>query len=424
MEISAENLQSSNSPAGPRKRVLIVGGSTRAAAGSALRAGFQPICADLFADVDTQQAAKIVPVRSYPDSLPDDVADVVADGWFYTGALENRPDLIERLARPDAPYGQLWGTPACALRSIRDPFWVAEVLRRQNAPVLNVLPQSQVPPADGAWMLKPLASAGGRAVSVWDRQRQLRPVSEPVYFQRRVEGVHLSGLYEMAGDTLKFHGFTRQQVFHALSGATSPFLYSGSIGPLDAVTASHELNERLRQDLTGRVTILAQEIGLAGIFGVDFILDPHGVSWILEVNPRYTASFEILELAYRRPLLPLPGHGHIPPQTAHTASPETVPVVAKTILYARHPLIAPDLSELLPDGSVWDVPKLADVPIPGSGIDAHWPICTVMSEGRTESECLRRLRDRVDTVREMVNHRSLGDAKSLAAAPQLTSKNS
>lgn len=411
MEMSAENLQSSNSQSALRPRVLILGGSTRAAAWSAVRAGFQPICADLFADADTRQVAKIVPVRSYPDSLPDDVADVVADGWFYTGALENRPDLIERLERPGAPYGQLWGTPVRSLRLIRDPFWVADFLRRHNAPALDVLPQSQVPTADGTWMLKPLASAGGREVSVWDRQRHLRPISEPVYFQRRVEGLHLSGLFEMAGDTITFHGFTRQQVFQDLSGAASPFLYSGSIGPLAAVTSSQEFNVRLQQELTARVTKLAQESGLAGIFGVDFILDSQGVSWLLEVNPRYTASVELLELAQRRALLLRPLRGDITPPAAPARPSELVPVIAKIILYARRPLIAPDLTELLTNGSAWTVPKLADVPVPGSAIDAHWPICTVMSEGRTESECLHRLRDRVDTVREMVNDRSLGEAK-------------
>lgn len=411
MEMSAESLQSLSSPTAPRKRVLIVGGSTRAAAWSAVRAGFQPICADIFADVDTRQIATIVPVRSYPDSLPDDVADVPADGWFYTGALENRPDLIERLAHPEAPYGKLWGTPVRALRSIRDPFWLAEGLRRQNAPVLDVLPHSQVPPADGTWMLKPLASAGGREVAVWDRHRQGLPIAEPVYFQRRAEGLHLSGLYEKVGDSLTFHGFTRQQVFHALSGGTSPFLYSGSIGPLTSIASSQEFNQRLQQELMARVTILAQESGLSGIFGVDFILDRQGVSWILEVNPRYTASVELLELAFQRPLLPLPGDGTVAPATAVSAKRETIPVIAKTILYARHPLIAPDLSELLPDGSLWAIPKVADVPVPGSAIDAHWPICTVMSEGRTESECLHRLRDRVDTVREMVNHQGLGGGR-------------
>jgi hypothetical protein len=107
------------------KRVLVVGGSTRAAAWSARRAGLQPVCADLFADLDTRQIAEVVHVRDYPCSLPQDVAHINADGWFYTGGIENHPDLVEQMDRPDASYGPLLGTSAAALRLIRDPFWLS-----------------------------------------------------------------------------------------------------------------------------------------------------------------------------------------------------------------------------------------------------------------------------------------------------------
>ena len=109
-------MDSQSVPQQRRGRVLIVGGSTRAAAWSAVRAGWQPICADLFADLDTHQVAQVIPVRDYPRSLPDDVASVEAEGWFYTGALENYPEIIEQLAQPNASYGPLWGTTAAGLR--------------------------------------------------------------------------------------------------------------------------------------------------------------------------------------------------------------------------------------------------------------------------------------------------------------------
>ncbi len=42
------------------ERLLIVGASARAAAFSAMRAGFQPLCADRFADVDLSRAFKSI----------------------------------------------------------------------------------------------------------------------------------------------------------------------------------------------------------------------------------------------------------------------------------------------------------------------------------------------------------------------------
>ena len=40
--------------------------------------------------------------------------------------------------------------------------------------------------------------------------------------------------------------------------------------------------------------ILAEQFELMGLFGVDFVLEGERV-WSLEVNPRYTASVEIVE---------------------------------------------------------------------------------------------------------------------------------
>ena len=62
-----------------QRRMLILGGSTRAAADSVRRAGWQPVCADIFADLDLQATAEVIPTRHYPDSFPEDVAQVQAD---------------------------------------------------------------------------------------------------------------------------------------------------------------------------------------------------------------------------------------------------------------------------------------------------------------------------------------------------------
>ena len=72
-----------------------------------------------------------------------------------------------------------------------------------------------------------------------------------------------------------------------------PFHYCGSIGPIEMLP-----------DLDcNRVAVAWQETlrvgcGLRGLFGVDFILG-NDQPWPVEVNPRYTASLEVLEYATR-----------------------------------------------------------------------------------------------------------------------------
>ena len=103
-----------------KERLLIVGASVRAAAFSALRAGFRPLAADKFADTDLTACCPARRVADYPRGLPAAVSAWPPCGWMYTGALENHPALVDRLAasRP------LDGNPGPVLRRIRDPFQV------------------------------------------------------------------------------------------------------------------------------------------------------------------------------------------------------------------------------------------------------------------------------------------------------------
>ncbi|MGB0067096.1 MAG: ATP-grasp domain-containing protein, partial [Isosphaeraceae bacterium] len=86
-------------------------------------------------------------------------------------------------------------------------------------------------------------------------------------------------------------GVTRQLL--GTSGA--PFAYRGNVGP-SLVPAP--LMSRLRQ--LGNV--LSSAFRLVGLFGVDYI-QHDDEPWLVETNPRYTASVEVFELATHRTLL-------------------------------------------------------------------------------------------------------------------------
>lgn len=374
------------------RRILIVGGSTRAAAGSVRRAGLQPICADLFADLDTRLFAEVIPVRQYPDSLPEDVANVEADGWFYTGGLENQPDLIARLDRADVPYGPLLGTSAVSLRKIRDPFWWCPILNQSGIATLSVLPGSADPPRDGNWVRKPLAGAGGVGVQVWDQSASDAGMRESSYFQARVAGVTHSAIFHHGDVGLEFLGMTQQLENGDQSHAFEPFQYCGSIGPLDEAAT-----ERFRGPLMVAAKAVVEHGGLRGIFGIDFMPDEAGVPWVLEVNPRYTASVEVIELATQRSLLWGSQGEH-----GNGASLVGAPVIAKRILYASRSFQAPTFAAGLGKYSEWELPKVADIPVSGSRIEATWPICTVMASGSTLEICLQVLRERTKEVRDML----------------------
>lgn len=385
------------------RRVLIVGGSTRAAAWSVMRAGWTPICADLFADLDTRQIAEIIHVWDFPNSLPEDVANVRADGWFYTGGLENHPGIIERMMRPDASYGSLWGTPPAALRLVRDPFWLTETLRAAGLPALDVHPESSPPPADGTWLQKPLASVGGRAIRVWNQTATSRDFGEPHCFQHRAAGDSCSAMFRAQDGQVEWLGATQQLINLEASRAAIPFAYCGSLGPIDQPGGLVSLSREPRNTLTRIARTLARASGLHGLFGIDFIFDRDRL-WVTELNPRYTASIEILELARRQSLLAAVIDGGSKRSIDSlvengTRAERPAEFVAKAILYADQSLIAPDLTHLLHCESPWQVPSLADVPAPGTVIEAGWPICTVFANDRSPQQCLSTLKARSHSVR-------------------------
>ena len=77
--------------------LVIVGASIRAAVFSALRGGFQPAGADLFADQDMSIPA--VAVNHYPQQLSQALDNWPGTDWLYTGGLENYPLLVGQMAR-------------------------------------------------------------------------------------------------------------------------------------------------------------------------------------------------------------------------------------------------------------------------------------------------------------------------------------
>src|SRR5439155_11195425 len=107
---------------------------------------------------------------------------------LYTGALENRPELVEEIAR-DRP---LWGNAASCLCRVRDPFALAAALRAADVPCPAICRPDGGRPA-GRWLLKPMASAGGSGIRFANERARLH--GRPTYLQAFVEGESRAGVF-------------------------------------------------------------------------------------------------------------------------------------------------------------------------------------------------------------------------------------
>jgi uncharacterized protein len=369
------------------KHLLIVGASARAAAFSALRAGLRPWCADLFADRDlvARCPAVSVPSHRYPEGFPELLTEAPPGPWMYTGALENHLSLVERLAR----VRPLWGNDRSALTVVRSPAWVSTILSRAGLLYPAVRPATDPPPVElDRWLLKPLAGSAGIGIHPWSGTSLSSPLAAKSYFQEFVEGQSCSALFVTRGEQTLLLGVTRQLVGEAWLGA-GPFRYCGSVGPLPVSGAVRFGLERV-----GRV--LAEAAGLRGLFGIDFILRA-GVPWPVEVNPRYTASVEVLEYATDLSALAMHRRAFCPGETSGDGCGEDqASIVGKAILFARESILFPAegpweqaLSCLR---AVEERPDFADIPLPGQGIERGRPVLTFFAQANTEGDCIEALR--------------------------------
>jgi uncharacterized protein len=341
-----------------------MGASTRAAAFTAIRCGLLPRCVDYFSDRDLDS---VCPVERLDP----------AKTWFYTGGFENHPDLVEQISRRH----RLWGVGADVLRAVRDPIAVARVLDQAKIPSLDVRLDPRGLPTDGSWLVKPIASGGGRGMEpLTSRSVSSSPSN---YYQRRVDGPSFSALFVGRRDGARLVGITRQWI----GAAGVPFAYRGSMGPCPMTAV-------LAQRLKAIGDRFAEAFGLVGWFGVDYVLS-EDIPWPVEINPRYTASLEIHELASGRSLLDehrlacegITGQPVIPSSVEIPRA----PVIAKRILYAERPLVVPEIRVDDRGCDPFELPTIADVPGAGTRVEPGEPIMTLFATGVDEATCCEEL---------------------------------
>jgi predicted ATP-grasp superfamily ATP-dependent carboligase len=366
--------------------LLILGASVRSAAFSSLRIGLRPTCLDLFADADLASVCTVHRVEPdrYPDALAELAADLPPMPWLYTGALENRPDLVDRLSVEH----RLLGNSGETLRAVRAPIALAEAVLDAGlvAPRIRIDPAGL--PTDGSWLRKPVASAGGRGIGPWvGRNSHHRGT---VYYQERVRGLPASAIFVGQRSKVQCLGITRQFV----GKGANRFAYRGSLAPWPV---SGELLDRVER--LGEV--VGSRFGLVGLFGIDLILND-GHPWPVEVNPRYTASVEVLEWALGRSLLAehLQECGFEQAGQGWEPRPETY--AAKAIVFTDRAFQWPadwSIGKVDPD----EFPEIADIPRPGTTFRPGDPVLTVFARGDSPDECRRALGAQVRKWRKRIS---------------------
>ncbi len=357
---------------GAESRLLLVGASVRMLAQSASRAGFRPISLDWFADTDTDGCSAVCRAAGSAAGFDRNRLAALADEFappgqntamIYAGGFDGDPDLLQQLADGRT----LWGNVPDTVRAVRSPrhfFSELDRLRLAYPKVRWEHPGEQ--PQPHGWLTKRAGSEGGAAVR-WapSSSGPHSPASPDTYYQRRVPGTSCSALFVANGTDARLIGIN--VLFGDSSDATRPFRFAGAstLNPVD---------EALFDTLHTHILGLTQTFTLRGINSLDFMFD-NGDIWLLELNPRISATLCLYEADYPDGLLAR----HIAACHGLPLDDGYRPSVSRAfkILYARG-------SGAIPAQLAWPAWS-ADRPRGGTIVRAGQPICSIAAESQDHS---------------------------------------
>lgn len=374
-------------------RILIAGFSTRAIAESAVRSGADVVTLDYFGDSDQRALVEnhsLLHDYNLPFSaqaLLQASRGLTADGLVYISNLENHPDLVRQMAEGRL----LLGNSSDTLRQVRDWRLLRRVLDDSGFACPTTLLPGEESKADEQrrWLVKPVASGGGHGIGWWSGE----PLREGQLLQEFIEGFLASVSFVADGLRAVMLGLSEQLIGTREMGA-SGFTWCGNIVPADLSPSQRNPLLRTLQRLADLLTV---HFGLRGLNGLDLVIasDVDGVltPYLIEVNPRYTASLELVESACG--VNPFVLHlqameGALP--EFHLADECDRGFHGKAIVFA-------DADQRMPDTSSWLSKGRRDIPFSGQCIQSGHPICTVLAKGTARAECWEALLGAARSVR-------------------------
>jgi predicted ATP-grasp superfamily ATP-dependent carboligase len=355
-------------------KILLMGISVRAMVESAARSNYGVIALDAFGDQDLRHLAEthslvrdfLVPYS--PEALFQAGRQLEFDAVAYTANLENHPGVLRRFASRH----RIIGNPPQIVENVRN---FANLFFRLRSAGLAV-PESIFEDANRKlsgrrrWLVKPILSGGGQGIAML---RSDKIPGKQYMLQEYIPGKSCSASFVADGRECVILGVAEQLIGMRSLGSRD-FRYCGNILPLPE-TLHPGTGKAILEQVRRLAEFLTREYALTGVNGIDFILRKDRL-YPTEVNPRYSASMELMELAYALPIFHLHTQavldGRLPEFHAE-AAPKSRNFFGKAILFADRDAVAPDTR-------CWHARGIRDIPAEGERLKKGAPICTILAE--------------------------------------------
>lgn len=377
-------------------KLILLGYSSRDLAHSANLAGLKALSIDYFGDYDSKHTGNNISLmrdlqRPFTAKNLAQVAMEQPAGYIvYGGNLENHPASVRSLATKH----QVLGNDARALKKARNLAYMRELLQDSPAHLPdNLLHPTTIDKNAAAgkskksWLVKNFHSGGGVNIRWYHPGERIK---KREYLQQHIEGVNLSATFLADGTHSQLLGISEQLIGMEEYGSHA-FKWSGNVYPwrCQNLATGHEL----WHTLAVVAMKLTQGCGLKGLNTLDFILNQQGV-YLLEVNPRFSASVELLERFDSNSLLPahvavclggtLSQSIEMLPQgrqaAEHHLTLQEGNTLMKVVLYAKKHLV-------VEDNEIFIQLKAHDIPFNGDVFRKGDPLCTLVRETNSRKKC-------------------------------------
>ena len=240
---------------------------------------------------------------------------------------------------------------------------------------------------DNQFILKPLQGSGGLGIFLLNNEsshelKQLNEICQNIslenyILQEYIEGTNVSSSVLSSHDDIKNLINSRLITEHDLGNDS--YEYSGNILPLDENSFKINTSEDL-----------IKEFDLIGSNGVDYILDKNGELKVIEINPRFQGTYELVENSLGINLL----DAHIKACEGEIIDiPNPKQYSIKKIIYARKQVNIGNLN----------IPNVYDIPYEGVKIEKDQPLVTIISSNEDLKTAINDAKIAEDKVYENID---------------------
>ena len=333
--------------------VLIIAQSGRFLAQAATQAGYSVWVADSFGDQDTlsiSQRWQQIPTFS-ANFL--NILTKLTQGESCILIAGSGVELWYSLLNKLPPNIQVIGNSAQTIKTLKTPSLFFSLLNQLTLP--HPPTQFDLPRDTTNWLVKSVSGLGGTHIQYLNQTADTDTRNQ--YFQYFVKGNSGSALFLANGKSAQLISINKQLLS---PNKNTPFR-------LGSIETPWNISEKHRQQLKQAVAKITFATGLLGLNSIDFIISEHGELQLLEVNPRPSASAELIDSE-----IPLFQHhlnaclGNLPVLTIKQAATKT----SLHYLYVNNDVT-------IPTQMIWPI-ECHDIPAPNTTVKKEQPLCTAI----------------------------------------------